>query len=105
MKPACPQWAHINPRDGFVEIDPDVAYPIALELLGMRADQYSLEVARRCLTHALKDALGPPLNIRILPRDRWRLVRHPEGSGQAAAGQEFRAHYRRVKTALIGAAR
>lgn len=85
----------------FIVIDPQTAYPLVLALLGQHPDQYWLEVARRCLTAALLDMVGPGINVKILNRPEWALAKYPEGDGEARGGAEFRRHYEPIKGGLL----
>lgn len=96
-----PHWATGTP-DGVIEIDPDTAYPLVLDLLEIvNPDQYWLEVARRCVTEKLRLLHGPGLSLRILPKARkWSLGNFPEGMGAARGCDEFRKHWNRIKDQL-----
>lgn len=92
-----PNWAAWG-EDGFVEVDPDVVYPIYLEALKVKKpDRYWLEVARRCFTEDLRRVHGPGLKLRILRRPDWRLDKFPKGAGAEAGSAEFRRHYRKLE--------
>lgn len=92
-----PRWARQDDA-GRVEIDAGVAYPLVLAALGVEAPtQYWLEVARRCVTHRLKETVGAPLHLHIVdPSGAWRLADHPPGPGADAGVAEFRTHYDRL---------
>jgi len=97
-------------ENGVVIIDPDKAYSAYLEEMGMEMNQYSVEVARRCLTLDLLDLAGPGLHIKIAnpPRadgsfasDTWaqiNLAPHPEYGEQSA--ELGRAHGPRIHREL-----
>jgi hypothetical protein len=95
-----PRWARRS-ADGLVEVDPDVAYPVYLALLGIdldEVDQFWLEVARRCLTTDLKARLGTPLAIRILEGSgRYALASLPPGGDAALGAATFRTFYARIE--------
>ena len=77
-----PEWAVFNEADGFVEVDPDVVYP--LFLAGYEATQVGLETARLKFTKILRDEIAPEdirLNLRILSREHWALANFPHGEG------------------------
>ncbi len=100
-----PGWAKIE--DGRICIDPGVAYPEALKARGIavaEADQYWLEVARRCCEERVTAIARSDLEIlnelgstiitrRILRDDKYALNKFPEGKGAAAGSMEFRQHY------------
>lgn len=82
-------------------VDPGAMYPRVLKMLGAtETDQYWLEVARRCLIQAIRDAAGGGINVRILRDDAYRLDLHPAGLGADRGVVEFREHYTRIKGAL-----
>ena len=81
-------------------IDPDQAYPAYLALLGIDlddADQFWVEVARRCFTTDLKALLGTPLHLRIKDSRHWVLATLPVGGGAALGASSFRAFYGRIE--------
>jgi hypothetical protein len=93
-----PRWAKRD-ADDMIEVDPDLAYPVYLALLGVQAlDQFWLEVARRCLTTDLKALLGTPLCVRILAGSgRYALAAVPPGGGAAFGAATFRTFYARIE--------
>jgi hypothetical protein len=93
-----PRWAKRG-DDGMIEVDPDLAYPLYLRLLGVQTlDQFWLEVARRCLTADLKALLGTPLAIRILEGSgRYALAAVAAGGGPALGAATFRTFYARIE--------
>jgi hypothetical protein len=69
-----PNWARLNKKDGFIEVDPDIAYPYYLGQLNLEPSKTNLEKARHAFTAELLRLKGPGLSIRILTRDkRWAL--------------------------------
>ncbi len=99
-RPALPQWARWGDDGETVLVDPDQAYPIYLALLGIElddADQFWVEVARRCLTADLKTLLGAPLHLRITDSRRWVLASLPAGGGAALGASSFRTFYARIE--------
>lgn len=99
-RPALPQWARWAEDGETVLVDPDQAYPIYLALLGIElddADQFWVEVARRCLTADLKTLLGAPLHLRITDSRRWVLASLPAGGGAALGASSFRTFYARIE--------
>ena len=105
---ALPVWASIddsNPPDRVIVADPAEAYEEALSALGNpERTQYWLEVARRCITERLLDALrgnlslmnavgSTGLHLRIAANDAYRLDQLPEGDGAALGVVEFRRWY------------
>lgn len=80
---ALPEWAMFNEGDGFVEVDPDVVYPLFLN--GAEPTQVLLERARLEFTRILRDEIVPAdkiLNLRILAKDKgWALINFPVGEG------------------------
>ena len=77
-----PEWAVFNEADGFVEVDPDVVYPLFLD--GAEPSQVGLETARLKFTKILRDEIAPEdirLNLRILSRPHWALINFPVGEG------------------------
>ncbi len=60
-------------ENGVIVINPDEAYPQYLAELGMEPDQYSVEVARRCMTLDLMELAGSGIYLKII-----------KGSGQFA---------------------
>jgi hypothetical protein len=94
-----PRWVRLA-DDGVFEVDPDIAYPVYLALLGIdldELDQFWLEVARRCLTADLKTLLGTPLYLRIRPSEHWVLAKFPAGGAAAMGAGAFRAFYGRIE--------
>lgn len=102
VKMRYPEWAAVEVINGvqFLVIDPQVVYPMVLGLLKQKPDRYWLEVARRCLTTALRDMVGAGINVRILNRPEWALAKHDEGLGAALGSADFRRHYETIKGAL-----
>ena len=93
-----PRWA-TRADDGFIEVDPDQAYPVYLALLGIDlddADQFWAEVARRCMTADLKARCGTPLYLRIKDSRHWLLSALPMGGGAALGAATFRTFYARI---------
>lgn len=86
-----PDWASFNPKDGYVEVDPDVVYPLWLKRLEKLSPQFkgmstkptqcALEAARFIFTRVLKKAMydggGDFLNLRILRNKKWALENYP----------------------------
>lgn len=69
-----PKWARLNKRDGYVEVDPDVVYPLFLKNLNLSPTKANLEKARLTFTRRLNKLKGPNLNLRILKKDgKWAL--------------------------------
>lgn len=103
VKRKVPDWVSVeNAGDiEFLVIDPKVVYPMVLGLLKQEPDRYWLEVARRCLTKALLDMVGPGINVRTLNRPEWALGKHPEGNGEGLGAAEFRRHYETIKGDLL----
>lgn len=96
--PELPRWAR-HADDGFIEVDPDQAYPIYLALLGIDLDdidRFWVEVARRCMTADLKALLGTPLYLRIKDSRHWALATLPIGGGAALGAASFRTFYARI---------
>ena len=95
-----PRWARRG-ADDMIEVDPDLAYPIYLALLGINlddVDRFWVEVARRCLTTDLKALLGTPLCVRILAGSgRYALAAVPPGGGAALGAATFRTFYARIE--------
>lgn len=81
-----PDWAVWNEETQFVDVDPDVVYPMFLELLGQPTTQVGLELARRAFTKVLRDKYCPKgtmLHLRILQKDeKWALKHYPHGEGE-----------------------
>lgn len=96
-EPKLPSWAKLD-KNGKVEVDPDVVYPLfldALEYPGNKPTRTQLETARRCLTEVLKvDYEIGPFTLRILKRERWALKNFdlPDDGGN-----RFRREYERIK--------
>lgn len=67
--------------DGAVVVDPDLAYPKYLAVVGAtETTQAALEAARLAFTEDLMQVLGPPLHLRIVAGYRkWALKNHPPG--------------------------
>lgn len=93
-----PAWCRLS--GGRAEIEPGKAYASVLNALGVErgeVSQYWLEVCRRCCTQRLREILGVPLRVRILPGPAWTKLRsYPPVSlrGDAAAGASgFLVHY------------
>jgi hypothetical protein len=83
-----PAWAKFNPKDEFVEVDPDVVYSKFLKLMeeldpvyanvSTEITQDGLEIARLLFTRTLKKIMyengGEFLSLRILKKDqKWAL--------------------------------
>lgn len=78
--------------DGRVEVDPGVVYPQYLAELaecreGVDKNQYWVEVARRCMTHDIKMAIGGGFTLKLAnpvhKNDAWALHKLPEREGEA----------------------
>ena len=71
----------IRGDDGTVVVDPDLAYPKYLSVVGAKdVTQAALEAARLAFTEDLVQVLGPPLHLRIVAGDKkWALKNHPPG--------------------------
>ncbi len=71
----------VRQDDGTVVVDPDLAYPEYLSVIGAKeATQAALEAARLTFTEDLMQVLGPPLHLRIVAGDRkWALKNFPPG--------------------------
>jgi hypothetical protein len=114
-----PKWASVNQEKRYIDIDPDVAYPVILGALGIaeaQYDQYWLEVAYQCAKMKVQSVvegseLDPrsrsedprPLVINVLSRkDRWALTDFTPGRGIDAAtkGREARAYYERISNRI-----
>lgn len=101
--PELPVWADIE--DGVIVFSPGDAYEEALKALAAPArDQYWMEVARRCATERLHQAVAGSLplmtalgatglGIRILRDDAYTLSKLPAGKGAALGALEFRQYY------------
>lgn len=107
-----PHWAKRNKDDGFVEIDPNEAYPLYLHELGLIANtdrpfnsdvtKMDLETVQRCIGEDLKRlayARGiEGIKLRYLNAPRWALVNFPGTDEEAdAARLAFRVHYERIR--------
>ncbi len=90
-----PPWARRIGKDHY-EVEPSVVYPLFLERLAMEPTQFSLEVARRCMTEELKKAVGRPFRLRIAPDPEWRLENFEPGEGAPAGAAMFRRYYPRL---------
>lgn len=108
LKWKLPAWARIeNDADGeYILVHPDNVYPRYIEdLRGIEggpvgaADQYWIEVARRCMTKDLREIIGRPFRLRIARDDNWRLDAHQQGRGPEAGAAEFRRHWNRLNKA------
>jgi len=89
-----PSWAKISADGEWVEVDPEVMYPVFLNAMGFdHPSQHRLEACRRAMTTALKDFKSEgDLKIRILAGDKgWALKNHPEGD--PADFESWRAKY------------
>lgn len=99
-----PHWAtEQEHNDGITKlmVDPNVAYPFFIAQLGLEVDQYSAEVALRCVIQALKEYRGDEVYIHILPRENWALRNLPPGLGIARGNADAGVHYKRL-TSLTG---
>ncbi len=96
-----PVWVKgIRKADKAILVDPDIAYPSFLEELGMKATQFSLEIARRCINLHLLELVGPGIIVNFSethkkPEDRkWRLSNFTEGSNPGESAQTVPANIR-----------
>jgi hypothetical protein len=110
-----PAWI-TRRADGAILIDPDLAYPAILGLLGVKEDdydQYWIECAYQCAKLYAQDVwrrLEPdgavPCQILIIStggrKERWSLTALPRGRGPepASQGREARQHYARIRHRL-----
>ena len=95
-----PPWVNSH-RDGTLEVDPNTVYPIYLDRLRMEPSEFSLEVARRCMTADLRKALKRPFDLRITKDRRWRGANFAKGSASpSAASSLVRWHDR--KRGILG---
>ena len=95
-----PPWARRIGKE-YYEVEPAVVYPLFLERLSMEPTQFSLEVARRCMTEELKKAVGRPFRLRIAPDPEWRLANFEPGEGAPAGAAMFRTHWDRLQKAGV----
>jgi hypothetical protein len=106
-----PAWLTRN-KGGAYLVDTHKAYPLFLKALGLKHDQYGLEVTYQCVKMAVQDLVsasgqdprdeGKPLVILMEPgrdKDKWALRSAPAGKGAALAtqGREARVHYDRIR--------
>jgi hypothetical protein len=88
-----PEWA-AQDESGAIELDPAIAYPHYIGLLGLGVDKYGAEVARRCAIADLKALCGVPLRVKIMKRPDWALSALPGSDEDAQRGADgFRQHY------------
>lgn len=116
-----PKWLSREKTGAFV-VDPDIAYPLILEKLGVKPeqyDQYWLEVALQSVKLAVQEIIrgseldpgaGKALVIVIDTskgqKERWAHVNHPAGKGVTAASKGLEAkniHYPKVRRHLAAA--
>ena len=95
-----PPWVNSR-RDGTFEVDPNTVYPIYLDRLRVEPSEFSLEVARRCMTADLRKALKRPFDLLITKDRRWRGANFAKGSpSPSAASSLVRWHDR--KRGILG---
>jgi hypothetical protein len=116
--PTLPSWL-VQQAPGVFQIDPDVVYPSALRMLGVKLadrDQYWIETAYQCARMAAQalilgtglDPAPAPLVLLIDGSDgrkeRWALTRFRPGRGAGAVrdvaslaeASEAKIHYRAI---------
>lgn len=96
-----PPWVNSR-RDGTLEVDPNTVYPIYLDRLQMEPSEFSLEVARRCMTVDLRKALKRPFDLLITKDRRWRGANFAKGSASSAAASSLVRWYDRKRRILGG---
>jgi len=88
-------------------VDTDEAYPLYLKelaklknnLLNGTANQFSVEVARRCITLDIRRLTGPGLKVRLIG-SKYGLAGLPKGPDSPEAGASgFRKFYRELVVA------
>lgn len=107
-----PNWLKKDKKGAYL-VDTHVAYPIFLKALGLKPDQYGLEVVYQCTKMKVQELVaasgsdprddGKPLVILMeagKDKERWALRNAPAGKGTAAAtqGREARVHYERIRS-------
>lgn len=106
---ALPHWCSFNKSTGRIEINPDKMYGVCLGALGERANQYWLEVARRCVTTYVLEkfkSFKEPLYVRFVKtkNNKYKLNKYedlsPNKDDAARGAGEFRAYYPLIKLAL-----
>ena len=68
FKDKLPPWAWISSRDSYVEVDPDRAYPLFMELLGWTIEDLTwqrVEALTSIIREAIREITGTPLFLRI----------------------------------------
>ena len=74
----------VQGEDGRIVIDPDLAYPKYLAVIGAKKPSVrTLELARRVFTEDLRQTLGAPLHLVIAGKDRrWALKHYRDETGK-----------------------
>lgn len=96
-----PPWVNRG-LDGTLEVDPNTVYPIYLGRLRMEPSEFSLEVARRCMTADLHKALKRPFELRITNDRRWRGANFAKGSASSSAASSLVRWHDRKRGILGG---
>lgn len=106
-----PHWLKKDKKGAYV-VDTHVAFPIFLKALGLKHDQYGLEVVYQCAKMKVQELVaasggdprdgGRALVIVMDPgkdKSKWALSGAPAGKGAAAAtqGREARVHFERIR--------
>lgn len=103
-----PGWVlGLREGDKAILVDAAQAFPQYLDELEMEPTQYSLTVARRCITNDLKALVGPGIIVNFSEpgkkgNDReWRLDNFPEGSkpgeDEISGARDFDNHWKHLK--------
>jgi len=59
---------------GVYNIDPDIVYPIWLDMLGLNKDLYGVEVARKCITKRLQEIVDGNISVQVIYKPHWNMV-------------------------------
>lgn len=100
MSRKLPSWLTVGPKGAFY-VDPDIAYPHILKLIGVKdgqVNQYWMEVALQCAKLAVEEIVRgtdlDPRPARVITimitaaagrKDRWATKKFPHGRGELAA--------------------
>jgi len=109
-----PKWLTKDKKGAFV-VDTHQAYPIFLKELGLKPDQYGLEVAHQCIKMCVQDLVsasgsdprdtGGSLVILMdagKDKEKWAQRNALAGKGARAAtqGREARVHWDRIRAKM-----
>jgi len=76
-------------------INPEIAYPIWLDMLELEASCYSLEVVKRCITKHLREIVSGSFSVTVKKVPHWKEEVNNKEINQAAGDAII--HWNRLK--------